>query len=88
MILSLMRDVVLLVPGVCILGLCGNLYSMLWAGPIADIGSFIVTVIFVLIESKKIRKLIIIESEEIVPEVSNISSDRYVISIGREFGSG
>lgn len=56
MTLSLMRDVILLVPGVCIFGLCGNLYTMLWAGPVSDIGAFIVTVIFVTIECKKINK--------------------------------
>ena len=57
MTLSLMRDVILLVPGVCIFGLCGNLYTMLWAGPVSDIGAFIVTVIFVTIECRKISKL-------------------------------
>lgn len=55
MTLSLMRDVILLVPGVCIFGLCGNLYTMLWAGPVSDIGAFIVTVIFATIECKKIK---------------------------------
>jgi putative MATE family efflux protein len=57
MILSIMRDVVLLVPGVSILGLKGGLHTMLYAGPIADIGSFIVTVIIITIECKKIKKL-------------------------------
>ena len=57
MTLSLMRDVILLVPGVCIFGLCGNLYTMLWAGPVADIGAFIVTVIFATVECRKISRL-------------------------------
>lgn len=89
MTLSLMRDVILLVPGVCIFGLCGNLYTMLWAGPVADIGAFIVTVIFATIECRKIGKLAkenIEEdnSNEVKTEVKN----NFVISIGREFGSG
>lgn len=91
MTLSLMRDVILLVPGVCILGLCGNLYTMLWAGPVSDIGAFIVTVIFATIECRKISKLAKENSEEdnssenkqIVNQKNN-----FVISIGREFGSG
>ncbi len=84
MILSLMRDVIILVPGVCILGLCGNLYTMLWAGPVADIGAFIVTVIFASIECKKIATLVK-ENTKVLPlEESN----HFVISIGREFGSG
>lgn len=86
MILSLMRDVILLVPGVCILGLFGNLYTMLWAGPISDIGAFIVTVILVSMECKKISKLII-ENEKSTDKKSE-STNHFVISIGREFGSG
>lgn len=96
MTLSLMRDVILLVPGVCILGLCGNLYTMLWAGPVADIGAFIVTVIFVTIECRKISKL---AKENSVEENKNQNEQKgqnqaenpkgnFVISIGREFGSG
>lgn len=93
MTLSLMRDVIILVPGVCILGLCGNLYSMLWAGPIADIGAFIVTVILVTIECRKIKKLsleVIQENntEENTNKQDMKESERFVISIGREFGSG
>ena len=55
--LSLMRDVILLVPGVCLFGLLGNLHLMLWAGIIADVGAFIPTIIFVLIEMRKLKKL-------------------------------
>lgn len=87
MILSLMRDVVILVPGVCILGLYGNLYSMLWAGPVADIGAFIVTIIFVSIESNKIKRLIPTNNTE-EQKSSNVSKNKFVICIGREFGSG
>jgi putative MATE family efflux protein len=86
MVLSLMRDVILLVPGVCILGLCGNIYSMLWAGPISDIGAFIATVIFVSMEYRKINKLDNINMNK--NEQDTPVKGRYVISIGREFGSG
>ena len=91
MTLSLMRDVILLVPGVCIFGLCGNLYTMLWAGPVSDIGAFIVTVVFATIECRKISKLAkenieesIITENKIIEKINN----HFVISIGREFGSG
>lgn len=90
MTLSLMRDVILLVPGVCILGLCGNLYTMLWAGPVADIGAFIVTVIFATVECRKIARL---SKENVVEEKKKVTilekiEDKFVVSIGREFGSG
>lgn len=92
MILSLMRDVIILVPGVCILGLCGNLYTMLWAGPVSDIGAFIVTVIFVTIECKKISKLaketiVDVDDSNKNKQIENLK-DNFVVSIGREFGSG
>ena len=83
MILSLIRDVILLVPGVCILGLYGNLYTMLWAGPIADVGALIVTIFLVSIEYKKISKLV--SKEKVIDSSTN---NNYVISIGREYGSG
>lgn len=90
MILSLMRDVIILVPGVCILGLCGDLYKMLWAGPVSDIGAFIVTVLLVSIECRKISKLskktVVQDSKQNEAEV--VASSNFVISIGREFGSG
>lgn len=86
MTLSLMRDVILLVPGVCLLGLLGDLYTMLWAGPIADIGAFLVTVIFVSMECKKIRSLSNQEEEKM--ESSTETTNHFTISIGREFGSG
>lgn len=89
MMLSLMRDVIFLVPGVCLLGLFGNLYTMLWAGPIADIGAFIVTVILVSVECRNIKKLCttVPTGEKQAVEKSS-TEDRFVISIGREFGSG
>lgn len=86
-ILSLMIDVILSVPGVCILGLYGNLYTMLLARPISDVGAFIVTLILVSIEYKKIAKLDESETSSTV-ETSKVENGHYVISIGRKFGSG
>lgn len=95
MILSLMRDVVLLVPGVLLLGVVtfntngGNsneaLKTMLWAGPIADIGSVIVTIILVSIECLKIKNL---NTTNIEIEAKDLESNKYTITIGREYGSG
>lgn len=90
MTLSLMRDVILLVPGVCIFGLCGNLYTMLWAGPVSDIGAFIVTVLFVTIECRKISKLAkedVVENSKDEKAIEH-QNNNFVVSIGREFGSG
>lgn len=82
MTLSLMRDVICLVPGVCLFGLLGNLELMLWAGLVADGLSFIVTIIFVLIEVKKLKKPIPVD------EKAGVAPSNLVVTIGREFGSG
>ncbi len=87
LILSLMRDVILLVPGVCLLGLLGNLHLMLWAGIIADIGAFIPTAIFVLIEMRKLKKMSKANMTENVA-TATVAGGKFVITIGREFGSG
>ncbi|MBQ8892129.1 MAG: MATE family efflux transporter [Bacilli bacterium] len=81
MILSLTRDVILLVPGVLIFGLLGNLDTMLYAGIIADIGSFIITVIFISIEYNNIKDYKVVDTKK-------NNSSHFVITIGREFGSG
>lgn len=86
MILSLSRDVLFLVPGVCLFGLLGNLEMMLWAGLVADGLSFVITVIFVLIELKKLKAADGVQETTTVNQ-SAISS-RFAVTIGREFGSG
>ncbi len=86
--LSLMRDVILLVPGVCLLGLLGNLHLMLWAGIIADVGAFIPTIIFVLFEMRKLKKMQESVSSDLQEPVMATASGNYCITIGREFGSG
>ena len=86
MILSLTRDVILLVPLVCLFGLLGNLYTMLYAGLLADLGSFIITIIFITIEYKKMYKLI--KKSKNSKNEDKVSTSNLVITIGREFGSG
>lgn len=85
MILSLMRDVIFLVPGVCLLTRIGGLETMLWAGPIADVLAFIFTITFVTIEYKKLIKLSKLEEKD---EVYTSIPSNFVITIDREFGSG
>jgi len=56
MLLSLARDVIMLVPTVCIFGHLWGLNGMLWAGPVSDCCAFVVTVIIVSRERKKLKK--------------------------------
>lgn len=56
MLLSLARDIVFLVPGVCLFGLLGGLHKMLYAGLLADGLAFICTVVIIAYEYKHIMK--------------------------------
>lgn len=57
MILSLLRQIVILIPFVLILPHYFQLQGIWIAGPIADFSSFLITMIFMFIELKKIRQL-------------------------------
>ncbi|NLK37871.1 MAG: MATE family efflux transporter [Epulopiscium sp.] len=54
-ILSLLRQVLLLIPLVVILPTYFGLYGILYAGPVADIGSACIITVFVLLELKKLN---------------------------------
>lgn len=94
MICSVLRDVILLVPSLCIFGLCfDSLEIMLWAGIITDVLAFAITGTIVMIECRKLKKEIsqtgklASEQNEALPmQPANFSN--YAIAIGREFGSG
>ncbi len=85
MILSLMRDIVFLVPGVCLFGFLGDVEIMLWAGILADTLSFLITMAVVLVECKKLKHSQIKQAAYVAPITA---SNNLVITIGREFGSG
>lgn len=55
MLLSLTRDVILLVPAVCFFGFSYGLDGMLWAGPVTDVISFIVTAILLATQIRKLK---------------------------------
>lgn len=55
-LLSLSRDTIFLIPGVIILPIYFGIEGILYAAPIADVLSIIVTSIIVVIECKKIKK--------------------------------
>lgn len=62
-ILSMMRQVILLIPLIIILGNTLGLNGILYAGPIADIGAGIVVALFVTAEFKKLNRLITTEEQ-------------------------
>lgn len=54
MVLSLLRQIVLLVPAVLLLGSTGNVLNVLWAGPISDVGACVVSLAALAMYWKKI----------------------------------
>ena len=59
----MMRQVILLIPLIIILGNTLGLNGILYAGPIADIGAGIVVALFVTAEFKKLNHLITTEEQ-------------------------
>ena len=56
--LSLLRDIITVVPAMFILPISLGLDGVLWAAPVADIITSIVTITFIILEYKKLNKLI------------------------------
>lgn len=63
-ILSLVRDIVLLVPLTLILPMSMGIVGALWAAPIADIAGIILTLVLVILQLKRLKKLEIIQENE------------------------
>lgn len=90
MILSISRDVVFFVPAIIILGLNFGVVGMLWSAIIADILSFILTIILLRSEFKKMDFIKESEKVEEIEEIENnpIDLSNKIITISREYGSG
>lgn len=86
-VLSLSRQIIFLIPGMVILGHFYGIKGVLYAGPIADLLAFILSVTFLSIEVKNLKKLPN-EEDEISHIVNTKSDKKIVITIAREYGSG
>lgn len=86
-ILSLSRQILFLIPAMIILPMFLGLEGILWAGPVADGLAFLITVVFITIEIKTIKKITNNVQEE-KEQVETKTKKGIVITIGREFGSG
>lgn len=88
-LVSVLRDVVFLIPLVLLLGLLGDVDLFLFSAPIADLLGFIVAIGLLIPAIKKLGKLKPIEGEEIDnnPYELKESKDGFIITIAREHGS-
>ena len=87
MILSLSRDIVIFIPVLIILVKFYGVVGMLYSALIADVISFILSVIILLKDSKPVKEDISINDDTISKDI-NLIPDNFVITIAREYGSG
>ncbi len=88
-ILSLSRQILLLIPSMFILSNIIGIKGLLWAGPVADALAFLLAVILLIFEVKNLSKSKV-RSEALIDDTStdNILNKHIVITIAREYGSG
>ena len=89
-ILSLSRQIILLIPGMIILGSIFGLIGVLYAGPVADGMAFFLSSAFLLYEMKNLWKSKKIKSQALIDDTStdNKLSKKFIITVSREYGSG
>ena len=88
-ILSLSRQILLLIPAMFILSSIFGVMGVLYAGPVADGIAFILAAILLIIGVKNLKKTNY--TSEALPtntEIDNDSKEHIVITISREYGSG
>ena len=88
-ILSLSRQILLLIPAMFILSSIMGIKGLLWAGPVADGLAFVLAVTLLIFEIKNLSKSNL-KSEALIDDTStdNILNKHIIITIAREYGSG
>jgi putative MATE family efflux protein len=88
-ILSLSRQVLLLIPSMVILSNIFGIMGVLYGGPVADGTAFIIASILLTIEVKRLGTNKV-KSEALIDDTStdNILNKQIVITLSREYGSG
>ena len=89
-ILSLSRQIILLIPGMIIFSSIFGLIGVLYAGPVADGVAFCLSSMFLLVEMKKLGKAKETKSQALIDDTStdNKLNKKFVITVSREYGSG
>lgn len=89
-ILSLSRQVLLLVPGMIILSSIFGIMGVLYAGPVADGIAFCISTTMLLYEVKHLGRRKETKSQALIDDTStdNKLSKKFVITVSREYGSG
>ena len=89
-ILSLSRQICLLIPGMIIFGSIFGLMGILYAGPFADAIAFAISTTLLVLEVKNLGKNKEVQSRALIDDTStdNKLNKNMVITVSREYGSG
>ena len=91
-IVSLSRQILILIPSMIILGHFFGIHGLLYSGPLADGVAFLIALSFLIIEFKKLNNdkgVVKSFNEEVSHEKNHKDSEKIiVITIAREYGSG
>ena len=89
-ILSLSRQILLLIPGMIILSNIFGLMGILYSGPVADGIAFIISSTLLILEMKNLGKKNDVKSQALIDDTSTESkiTKKVVITVSREYGSG
>lgn len=87
MILSLARDIIIFIPILIILASIYGVVGVLWSALIADVISFILAIIVIVIDNRKDNKKVVLKEERFSDDAKSIPKN-VVITISREYGSG
>ena len=87
-ILSLSRQIIILIPAMIIFGKVFGINGVLYAGPFADLIAFIISIILLVFEFKQLNTNNDNVTEAVVSKKTKYKGKHVVITIGREYGSG
>ena len=89
-ILSLSRQILLLIPGMIILSNIFGLMGILYSGPVADGIAFIISSTLLILEMRNLGKKKEVKSQALIDDTNSESkiTKKVVITVSREYGSG
>lgn len=88
-LLSLSRQIILLVPAMVILGKIFGLNGILYAGPVADGIAFLITIVLLTFELRHLGASKALNTGlELQTKTENKLNNHIVVTVSREFGSG
>lgn len=87
-VVSLSRQVLVLIPAMIVFGKLFGINGVLYAGPFADVVAFIITIILLIFEMKNMKEVNAEENKDEDKDYVAKIDKHIVITIGREYGSG